>query len=162
MIKRRSVIYGTITVLLILTAMTLMSPTVAYCSAGTNWVLIARSAGNKDFYIDSTTLKYCLSKIKLQMKEEQIATAWFKIVTDKNRKGGKKTAGPAEKYINQQVSYAKALIQTDCYDSTLRVLVIYLFDKNDKMTYRIETLSSKFEEIPQGCVFEDIKDIICR
>lgn len=147
-------------ILQILTATTIIIVSgTSFASDAANWVLIARSANYKYFYIDSNTLSYQLLKMKLELKEEQIATAWFKIVPGK-RTG--ETDSPVEKYINDEVGYCTALIQTNCADSKLRVLVINLFDKKGEIEHRIETLTSKYEDIPPKTVFADIKEIICR
>jgi len=131
----------------------------SFASEATNWLLLARSADYKYFYIDSSTLSYQLLKIKMNLKEEVIATAWFKIVPNKETK---KTVSSAEKYINEEVGYATALIQTNCANLKLRVLVLNIFDKKGQNAYRLETLTSKYEDIPPKTVFADIKEIICR
>ncbi|MBF0558168.1 MAG: hypothetical protein HQL08_05260 [Nitrospirae bacterium] len=145
-------------VLQILTLIAILSG-ISFASDTANWVLIARSANHKDFFIDSKTLSYQLIKLKMQMSEEQVATAWFKIVPGKE---AKQTVSLTEKYINDEVGYATVLIQTNCANSMLRVLVINIFDKDGKISHRIETLTSKYEGIPPRTVFNDIKDIICR
>jgi hypothetical protein len=146
-------------IIFILIAIIASSSIASYASERDRWVLIARSANQKDFYVDSGTLQYQLLKKKLTMQEEQIALAWFKIVPNKKNK---RTDSLIEKYINEEIGYATALIETNCSNSTLRVFVINIYDKDDIFAHRIETLTSKFEEIPAGTVFEDIKNIICK
>ncbi|MBF0559633.1 MAG: hypothetical protein HQL08_12735 [Nitrospirae bacterium] len=146
-------------IILQILAITICVSGISFASETTNWVLIARSANDKYFYIDSSTLSYQVLKSKLEMNEEQIATAWFKIVPNKQRK---KAVNMAEQYINEEVGYSTALIQTNCANSKFRVLIINLFNKKGDIAHRIETLISKFEDIPPGTVYEDIKEIICR
>lgn len=146
------------TIIPIVIAILAFSATASYASELGKWVLVAESATEKDFYIDSGTLQYRILKKKMTLSEEQIARAWFKVVP---KKGAVKTDNLIEKYINEEIGYATALVETNCSNSKLRVLVINMYDKGDKLARRIETLTSQFEHIPAGCVFEDIKNIIC-
>ena len=135
------------------------SAALSQASEPNKWVLIARSASGKDFYIDSDSLNYQLLKKKLSLREEQIARAWFKIVP--NHEDKQKKENEVQNYINEELGYATALIETNCSNSTLRVFVVNIYDNNYELAYRIETLRSQFEAIPSGAVFADIKNIIC-
>lgn len=122
--------------------------------ADEKWVLIVRSKSGMNYYIDAKTLIY---------KKMEVASAWFKVVPGKKvtnferLKEMKFFAPSLETY-----QHHKVLCEIDCPNSKIRMLVTNVYDKDEKLLQRVETLTGSWTKIPEKTCFYDIKDIVCK
>lgn len=122
--------------------------------AGEKWKLIVKSANNNDYYIDINSLGYT---------DNHTVIAWYKVVpADKASVFDRFKHLRLFGFRNAGAQYFKVYCEIDCRRRVLRFLITTVYDGEDNIVRRDETLNVRWTSIPRESSFDMIRDIVCK